>query len=61
MSPEKALRLATMTLQMLKAMNFLYRELSPPERRPYVQEFKILLQRYLECRIDHQNNGPRNR
>lgn len=59
MSPEKALRLATMTLQMLKAMNFLYRELSPQERRPYVQEFKILLQRYLECRIDHQNNGAR--
>jgi len=61
MSPEKALRLATMTLQMIKAMNFLYRELSPQQRRPYVQEFKFLLQRYLECRIDHQNSGAGNR
>lgn len=55
MSQEKALRLATMTLQMLKTMNFLYRDLSPQERRPYVQEFKTLLYRYLECRLDHQN------
>jgi AcrR family transcriptional regulator len=61
MSPEKALRLATMTLQMVKSMNFLYRELSPPERRPYVQEFKILLERYLECRIDHQNSAAGHR
>jgi AcrR family transcriptional regulator len=53
MSPEKAIRLATMTLQMIKAMNFLYRDLSPRERRPYVSEFKVLLQRYLECRIEH--------
>ena len=53
MSPEKALRLATMTLQMIKAMNFLYRDQSPGERRPYIQEFKILLLRYLECRMDH--------
>ena len=52
-SPEKALRLATMTLQMIKAMNFLYRDLSADERRPYVQEFKVLLGRYLECRIEH--------
>ena len=60
MAREKALRLARMTLHMIKAMNFLYRDLSPPERRPYVQEFKILLQRYLECRMDHQNNGAGN-
>ena len=51
MSPEKALRLATVTLQMVKAMNFLYRDLSPQERRPYIQEFKMLLQCYLESRI----------
>jgi AcrR family transcriptional regulator len=53
MAADKALRLATMMLQMMKAMNFLYRELSPAERRPYVQEFKILLQCYLERRVDH--------
>lgn len=53
MSPEKALRLATMTLQMIKAMNFLYRDLSPQERLPYVREFKSLLQCYLESRVEH--------
>jgi AcrR family transcriptional regulator len=59
MSPEKALRLATMTLQMFKAMNFLYRDLSPRERRPYISEFKSLLLQYLECRTNHQmrSNG----
>ncbi|MGA3325277.1 MAG: TetR/AcrR family transcriptional regulator [Terriglobia bacterium] len=56
MSPEKALRLATMTLQMIKAMNFLCRDLSPRERPPYVREFKMLLQRYLECRIENHDH-----
>jgi len=60
MSPGKALRLATVTLQMIKAMNFLYRDLSPRERRPYVREFKMLLQRYLECRIENHENGAGN-
>lgn len=55
-SPERALLLATMTLQMIKAMNFLYRDLSPRERAPYVREFKILLQQYLEYRVDHRIN-----
>jgi AcrR family transcriptional regulator len=53
LSPEKALRLATMTLQIIKAMNFLYRDLSSGERRAYVQEFKILLECYLERRVKH--------
>ena len=44
---------ATITLQMIKAMIFLNRGLSPPEHRPYVQEFKMLLKWYLECRIEH--------
>lgn len=57
MSPEKALRLATMTLQMFKAMNFLYRDLLPRERRPYIQEFKSLLLKYLECRTNHRMHG----
>ena len=51
MSPQKALRLATVTLQSLKAMNFLYRDLSAAERRLYVQEFKMLLHCYLESRM----------
>jgi AcrR family transcriptional regulator len=53
-SPEKALRLATVALQMIKAMNFLYREISPRERAPYVREFKILLRQYLKCRVEHR-------
>jgi AcrR family transcriptional regulator len=57
MSAEKAHRLATVTLQMLKAMNFLYRDLAPRERRPYIQEFKMLLQCYLESRIGPHNTA----
>jgi len=53
MSRAKAERLATMILQMIKTMNFLYRDLTPRRRRPYVREFKILLQRYLEVGVDH--------
>ena len=52
LAPEKALRLATMTLQMIKAMNFLYRDLSARERRVYAGEFKILLSCYLERRMN---------
>lgn len=54
LAPEKALRLATMTLQMIKAMNFLYRDLSAKERRVYAEEFKILLSCYLERRMDSE-------
>jgi hypothetical protein len=42
-SQKKALRLATITLQMTKAMNCLYRGLSPREHRPNVQEFEMPL------------------
>ena len=44
---------ATVVPEMMKAMNFLYRDLSPRERRPYVREFKILLHRYLEGQVEH--------
>lgn len=53
MAKAKAQRLATMILQMVKTMNFLYRDLTPRRRRPYVREFKVLLQRYLESASDH--------
>ena len=42
-----------MTLQMIKAMNILYRDLSPRDRRAYVREFKILLECYLERQVKH--------
>jgi len=50
----KTLWRASMTLQMIEAMNFLYRELSPQESAPYIREFKILLQQYLECWVEHR-------
>ncbi|HVV46765.1 MAG TPA: TetR/AcrR family transcriptional regulator [Bryobacteraceae bacterium] len=61
MSRALALRLATVTLQTVKAMNFLYRELSPRQRRPYIQEFKMLLRCYLESRIGPHGNTARRR
>jgi AcrR family transcriptional regulator len=61
LSPEKAHRLATVTLQMVKAMNFLYRDLAPHERRPYIQEFKMLLHCYLESRMGPHNNSAGSR
>ena len=51
MPRERALLVATVMLQMFKAMNFLYRDLSPKERSPFIQEFKMLLHCYLETRI----------
>jgi AcrR family transcriptional regulator len=56
MPREKALRLATVTLQMIKAMNFLCRDL-----RLYIQEFKMLLQCYLESRTGSRNKTPESR
>ena len=56
MALEKARRLATVTLQTVKGMNFLYRDLAPRARRRYVLEFKILLLRYLECRMNHRTD-----
>ncbi len=53
MAAAKARRLATMVLQMIKAMNFLCRDLRPRQRRPYVQEFKFLLQCYLQGVVKH--------
>jgi AcrR family transcriptional regulator len=52
-SVAKAQRRAKMVLQMIKTMNFLYRDLKPRARRPYVREFKILLVKYLEAGVVH--------
>lgn len=46
----KALELAAVTLQMLKAMNQLYAEVSPQEKRGVVQEFKTAVVSYLNAR-----------
>lgn len=51
MSKLKAMRLATVTMQIIKALNQLYIELPPNERRPLVQEFKAVLYFYAHARI----------
>lgn len=48
----KALQLATVTMQIVKALNLLYIEQPPEERRRFVQEFKVVLYSYLKVRIE---------
>lgn len=52
LSQRKALELATVTLQMLKAMNQLYAEVSPQEKRGVVHEFRIAVLSYLNVRTN---------
>jgi hypothetical protein len=51
LAKDMALRMGTVTLQVIKAMNQLYAELPPAERRKIVQEFKMLLLAYFNARI----------
>lgn len=47
----RALRFAAVTLQMMKGLNQLYGEASPPEKRHLVCEYRIALSGYLHARI----------
>jgi AcrR family transcriptional regulator len=51
MTPEAALRVANVTVQVLKAMHLLYAEAKGAEREEIVQEFKLLLLSYLSSRL----------
>jgi AcrR family transcriptional regulator len=51
MSKPKALRLGTVALHIVKALNQLYVELPPRERRTMIQEFKMVLLSYLDARM----------
>jgi len=51
LSKQKAIRLATVTLQILRALNQLYAEAQPRERQHVVQEFKVVLLCYLTSQI----------
>jgi AcrR family transcriptional regulator len=51
MSKPKALRMGTVALHIIKALNQVYVELPPRERRKIVQEFKMVLLAYLNARI----------
>jgi AcrR family transcriptional regulator len=50
----KSVRLAAVTLQILKGMNQLYAEASPRERQKYVREYKTILCAYLDARLERQ-------
>jgi len=50
MSKPKALRLATVVLEIVKALNRLYPEIHPTQRSKYVREFKMVLLSYLSAR-----------
>ncbi|HWC96145.1 MAG TPA: TetR/AcrR family transcriptional regulator [Candidatus Sulfopaludibacter sp.] len=50
-SKARAMRLATITMQIVKALNQIYSELPVDERRPVVQEFKSVLYFYLQARL----------
>lgn len=57
MAKTRALELATVTLQVIKALNQLYIELPVRNRRKFVQEFKMLLFVYLSERIPANGSG----
>lgn len=52
LSRQKALRLATVTLQILRGLNQLYAEAQPEERRHFIHEFKVVLLCYLTSQIE---------
>jgi AcrR family transcriptional regulator len=52
MSKPKALLLGTVALHIVKALNQLYGELPPRERRKMIQEFKMVLLSYLSARMN---------
>ena len=47
----KALRLATVTLQMIKGLNQLYGELSTVERQRMIKEYKVAISCYLQAQL----------
>jgi Tetracyclin repressor-like, C-terminal domain len=51
LTPETALRIAHVTVQVVKAMNPLYAEATAGEREEIVREFKLLLASYLSARL----------
>jgi AcrR family transcriptional regulator len=51
LSRKRALRIATVALQILRALNELYIEAPPIEKQPLVREFKVVLLCYLTAQI----------
>jgi AcrR family transcriptional regulator len=59
MSAPKAMRIATVSLQLIKGMNQLYAESDTTLRKPLVQEFKTALNCYLTFRLGAAESSPR--
>jgi len=59
MSNARAMRLAIVTLQIMKALNQLYTELPADERRPLVEEFKLVLYSYLRASVRTRGGAAR--
>ena len=53
----KSIRLAAVTLQLLKGLSQLYAEASLPERRLYVREYKVALSCWLTARLEPKVRG----
>jgi AcrR family transcriptional regulator len=57
LSKQKALRLATVTLQILRGLNQLYAEAQPGEKQYLIHEFKVVLFCYLTSQIGPDQGG----
>jgi AcrR family transcriptional regulator len=53
----KSVRLAAVTLQVLKGLSQLYAEASPRERQEYVREYRTALCAYLSARLEQDPRG----
>jgi AcrR family transcriptional regulator len=51
LAQERAYRVASVSLQIIKSMNILYTEAKPQERLEIAQEYKLALTAYLESRL----------
>jgi AcrR family transcriptional regulator len=51
LSPERAYRIANISLQIIKSMNALYADANSREREELVKEYKLALAAYLESRM----------
>ena len=56
-SPAKCLRLAAVTLQLLKGLNQLYAEAASPDRRSLVREYRIALSCWLSARLEKKRGA----
>jgi len=56
-APEESLRLATVTLQLIRGLNQLYAEAPVRQRREYVREYRVILCSWLTTRMEHRVEG----